>query len=57
MPIEDTMFNRAQMHVPPELPEILKQFTKAAIRTQPEKLLDWSAAYRLEIIFTDFTVF
>lgn len=45
MPIEDTMFNRAQMHVPPELPEILKQFTKAAIRTQPEKLLDWSAAY------------
>ena len=45
MPIEDTMFNRAQMHVPPELSEILKQFTKAAIRTQPEKLLDWSAAY------------
>lgn len=45
MPLEETMFNRAQMHVPPELPEILKQFTKAAIRTQPEKLLDWSAAY------------
>lgn len=45
MPLEDTMFTRAQMHVPPELPEILKQFTKAAIRTQPEKLLDWSAAY------------
>lgn len=45
MPLEETMFNRAQMHVPAELPEILKQFTKAAIRTQPEQLLDWSAAY------------
>jgi len=45
MPLEETMFNRAQMHVPSELPEILKQFTKAAIRTQPENLLQWSAAY------------
>lgn len=45
MPLEDTMFSRAQMNVPAELPEILKQFTKAAIRTQPEKLLEWSAAY------------
>jgi len=39
------MFNRTQMHVPAELPEILKQFTKAAIRTQPENLLVWSSAY------------
>lgn len=45
MPLEETMFNRAQMHVPSELPEILKQFTKAAIRTQPENLLIWSSAY------------
>jgi len=45
MPLEETMFNRAQMHVPAELPEILKQFTKAAIRTQPENLLVWSSAY------------
>ena len=45
MPLEETMFSRAQMNVPAELPEILKQYTKAAIRTQPEKLLEWSAAY------------
>lgn len=45
MPVEDTMYTREQMNVPPELPEILKQYTKAAIRTQPEKLLEWSAAY------------
>lgn len=36
----------AQMiHVPPELPDILKQFTKAAIKTQPPDVLAWSAAY------------
>lgn len=45
MPLEETMFTRAQLNVPPELPEILKQFTKAAIRTQPENLLEWSSAY------------
>ena len=28
----------------PELPDILKQFTKAAIRTQPKDVLAWSAA-------------
>jgi len=45
MPVQDTMYNGAQMNVPKELPDILKQFTKAAIRTQPNNLLDWSAAY------------
>jgi len=34
-----------QIHIPPELPDILKQFTKAAIRTQPKHVMAWSAAY------------
>ena len=34
-----------QIPIPPELPDILKQFTKAAIRTQPNDLLNWSAKY------------
>jgi hypothetical protein len=34
-----------QIQIPPELPDILKQFTKAAIRTQPADLLVWSAKY------------
>lgn len=33
------------IHVPPELPEILKQFTKTAIKVQPPDVLAWSAAY------------
>ncbi|XP_015214175.1 ropporin-1-like [Lepisosteus oculatus] len=34
-----------QVIIPPELPDILKQFTKAAIRTQPADLLEWSSIY------------
>jgi len=34
-----------QINIPPALPDILKQFTKAAIRTQPTDVLGWSAAY------------
>ncbi|XP_046382950.1 ropporin-1-like protein [Ischnura elegans] len=34
-----------QIFVPPTFPGILKQYTKAAIRTQPYDLLRWSAAY------------
>ena len=34
-----------QINIQPELPDILKQFTKAAIRTQPKDVLTWSAAY------------
>ena len=34
-----------QIPIPPELPDILKQFTKAAIRTQPTDLLNWSAKF------------
>ncbi|XP_043930567.1 ropporin-1-like protein [Protopterus annectens] len=45
MPLNDTMFCAQQINIPPELPDILKQFTKAAIRTQPQDVLQWSAAY------------
>ncbi|XP_068437969.1 ropporin-1-like protein isoform X2 [Clinocottus analis] len=45
MPLPDTMFCAQQINIPPQLPDILKNFSKAAIRTQPEDLLLWSAAY------------
>ncbi|KAK7881321.1 hypothetical protein WMY93_029730 [Mugilogobius chulae] len=45
MPLPDTMYCSQQINVPPELPDILKAFTKAAIRTQPKDILVWSAAY------------
>uniref|UniRef100_A0A667ZIJ8 Ropporin-1-like protein n=1 Tax=Myripristis murdjan TaxID=586833 RepID=A0A667ZIJ8_9TELE len=45
MPLPDTMYCAQQINIPPELPDILKNFTKAAIRTQPPDLLLWSAAY------------
>ncbi|KAG7158682.1 ropporin-1-like protein [Homarus americanus] len=34
-----------EARVPAQLPRILKDYTKAAIRTQPKDLLIWSAAY------------
>ncbi|KAK1172792.1 ropporin-1-like protein isoform X1 [Acipenser oxyrinchus oxyrinchus] len=45
MPPPDTMFSAQQINIPTELPGIPKQFTKAAIRTQPHDVLQWSAAY------------
>ncbi|XP_036414478.1 ropporin-1-like protein [Colossoma macropomum] len=45
MPPPDTMYCSQQINIPPELPDILKQFTKAAIRTQPHDVLQWAAAY------------
>lgn len=45
MPLPKTMFCAQQIRIPPELPDILKQFTKAAIRTQPTDVLQWSAGY------------
>ncbi|XP_076146940.1 ropporin-1-like protein isoform X4 [Alosa pseudoharengus] len=45
MPPPDTMYCAQQINIPPELPDILKQFTKAAIKTQPDDVLKWSAAY------------
>ena len=41
----DPMYTAQQINIPPELPEILKSFTKAAIKTQPSDLLLWSAQY------------
>lgn len=31
--------------VPDSLPEILKKYVKAAIRSQPEDIVNWSAEY------------
>ncbi|XP_044032637.1 ropporin-1-like protein [Siniperca chuatsi] len=45
MPLPDTIYCAQQINIPPQLPDILKNFTKAAIRTQPKDLLLWSAAY------------
>ncbi|XP_060921029.1 ropporin-1-like protein isoform X1 [Labrus mixtus] len=45
MPLPDTMYCSQQINIPPELPDILKNFTKAAIRTQPKDLMLWSSAY------------
>ncbi|XP_053570565.1 ropporin-1-like protein [Bombina bombina] len=45
MALPEPMFCSQQIKIPPELPDILKQYTKAAIRTQPHDLLQWSAAY------------
>ncbi|KAM9775476.1 ropporin-1-like protein [Syngnathus typhle] len=45
MPPPETMYCSQQIKIPTGLPEVLKNFTKAAIRTQPKDLLVWSAAY------------
>ena len=39
------IYSAEQIRIPPELPDMLKEYTKAAIRTQPSDLLQWSAAY------------
>lgn len=33
--------------IPPELPKMLKEFAKAAIRAQPQDLIQWGAEYVL----------
>ncbi|XP_051969443.1 ropporin-1-like protein isoform X2 [Xyrauchen texanus] len=45
MPPPETMYCAQQINIPPELPDILKQFTKAAIRTQPCDVLEWATEY------------
>ena len=37
-------YTSEQIHIPAEYPDILLQFSKAAIRTQPTDVLAWSAA-------------
>jgi len=44
MPSTD-IYDRSQIDVPSQLPDLLKDFTKAAIRTQPPDVLAWSASY------------
>jgi len=43
--MDEPYYCSQQINIPPELPDILKQFTKAAIRAQPKDVLAWSAAY------------
>ncbi|BFZ16083.1 hypothetical protein BsWGS_19122 [Bradybaena similaris] len=43
--LDEPYYCSQQISIPPELPDILKQFTKAAIRTQPKDVLAWSVAY------------
>jgi hypothetical protein len=43
--VDEERFVAEKLSVPPPLPRILKEFTKAAIRTQPYDLLRWSVAY------------
>lgn len=43
--IQEQMYCSQQINIPPNLPFILKQYAKAAIRTQPYDLLYWSFAY------------
>lgn len=41
----EQMYCSQQIHIPPTFPFILKQYAKAAIRTQPHDLLRWSTSY------------
>lgn len=38
-------YTTQRVNVPTELPEILKRYTKALIKTQPPNYISWSAAY------------
>lgn len=44
-PAGDPMYCAQQINIPPVLPDILKQYTKAAIKSQPVDLLAWSKMY------------
>jgi len=43
--VSEPLYVAEQIHIPPALPEILKQFTKAAIKTQPGNTYAWAAEY------------
>ena len=45
MPLEETIYSTSQISIPAELPDLLKQYTKAAIRTQPPDILQWYDSY------------
>lgn len=42
---DEPYYTSEQIRIPPEFPDVLLQFSKAAIRTQPTDVLAWSAAY------------
>lgn len=42
---DEPYYTSEQIPIPSEFPDILLQFSKAAIRTQPTDVLAWSAAY------------
>ena len=44
------MSDDKKVDVPAELPPLLKNYTKAAIRTQPEDLLKWFFSLILEML-------
>ena len=39
----EPLYAAEQLRVPTELPDILKEWTKEAIRTQPADIIAWSA--------------
>ncbi len=39
----EPLYTAQQINLPPQLPEILKQFTKAAIKTQPTDIILWAS--------------
>lgn len=41
----EPMYTAQQITIPPALPLLIKQFTKAAIKTQPSDLLQWATEY------------
>lgn len=42
---QEPLYTAEQIHIPPAFPDILKQFTKAAIKTQPDNIHLWAAEY------------
>lgn len=45
MATDEPYYTSEQIQIPSDFPDMLLQFSKAAIRTQPEDVLAWSAAY------------
>ena len=43
--VNEPIFTAEQITIPPELAEVLKSYTKAAIRSNPADLLTWSQSY------------
>ncbi|XP_076351545.1 ropporin-1-like protein isoform X2 [Tachypleus tridentatus] len=43
--VGESLYSPEQIRIPNELPQLLKKYTKDAIRTQPKDILQWSAAY------------